>query len=234
MKRPAQESYYLRSEADAYFKRNRAVMAGEKTEGLSAAQVAAGRLRLIDMARRAGLKPRKAAEVGGSSGYFTAAFQEAFSCEATLVEPSAAAVSYARRKFPNIRAIRGVASDLPFDDDSLDTVIAKGVFCWIGRESLLKAVAEIDRVLQEGGHLLFSDFYPDAPRKTPNRHVPGGQVYCFKTDHSQIFLDSGLYTVVASEIYVDENDSLPGGDLYDVRHQNVILRKSYLNHYRSR
>lgn len=234
MKRPNQEDYYVRAEADAYFRRNLPAMVQKNLARKQGQQAVAGTLRLIELARRANLKPQATLDIGGSNGYFVAAFQKTFNCKAILVEPSREAVAYARKTYKRVKAIQGVASKLPLADDSVDVVILKGVFCWIGREALLKAVAEIDRVLVDGGHLLISDFHTDAPRKVVNHHAADANIYCFKTDHAKIFLDSGLYSVIASEVYIDENDSLQGGDWYDFRHQNTILRKSYLDYYRMR
>ena len=45
------------------------------------------------------------------------------------------------------------AEDLPFDDDSFDTVVATLVLCTVGNPQ--KALAEARRVLVEGGRLLF-------------------------------------------------------------------------------
>lgn len=232
--RPHQEDYYLQVEADAYFKRNLPAMAQKGPETSGSRQALSGGLRLIELTQRASIKPRSMVDIGGSNGYFTSAFQKTFGCKATLIEPSKKAIAYASKNYPNIKSIRGVASKLPLADNSVDVVVIKGVLCWIGRESILKAVAEIDRVLTDGGHLLISDFHPDSPRKTLNRHAADADIYCFKTDHSKIFLDSGLYSVIASEVFIDENDYLKGGDIYDFRHQNVVLRKSYLNYYQTR
>lgn len=231
--RPHQEDYYLQVEADAYFKRNLPAMAQKGPETSGSRQALSGSLRLIELTQRANIKPKSMVDIGGSNGYFTSAFQKSFGCKATLIEPSSKAIDYATKHYPNIKAIRGVASSIPLADNSADAVVVKGVFCWIGREALLKAIAEIDRILVDGGYLLISDFHPDTPRKRVNRHAADADIYCFKTDHSRIFLDSGLYSVVASEVFIDENDFLPGGDIYDFRHQNLILHKSYLNYYQT-
>jgi len=230
--RPKQEDYYFKIESDAYFRRNLPAMEQKGPETSGTRQVLSGNLRLIELAERANIKPKLMVDIGGSNGYFASAFQKNFGCKAILIEPSKKAVAFASKNYPNIKSIRGLASKLPLPDNSVDVVVLKGVLCWIGRESLLKAVAEIDRVLVEGGHLLISDFHPDFQRKTINSHVSDGSIFCFKTDHSRIFTDSGLYSAIASEVFIDENDVLPGGDIFDFRHKNTVLRKSFLDYYR--
>ena len=55
------------------------------------------------------------------------------------------------------------AEDLPFDDDSFDTVVATLVLCTVGNPQ--KALAEARRVLVEGGRLLFIEHVRSTSRR---------------------------------------------------------------------
>ncbi len=52
-----------------------------------------------------------------------------------------------------VKVIEASAEDLPFDDDSFDTVVSTLVLCTVEDEE--RSLAEIRRVLVEGGALLF-------------------------------------------------------------------------------
>ena len=54
---------------------------------------------------------------------------------------------------PQARVLRAPAEDLPFEDDSFDTVVATLVLC--GVDDQPRSLREIHRVLRPGGQLLF-------------------------------------------------------------------------------
>lgn len=54
-----------------------------------------------------------------------------------------------------VSVVAARAEDLPFADDSFDTVVSTMVLCTVGDPGL--AVAEIERVLRPGGQLLFCE-----------------------------------------------------------------------------
>ncbi|HKC77272.1 MAG TPA: class I SAM-dependent methyltransferase [Gaiellaceae bacterium] len=58
-----------------------------------------------------------------------------------------------REEAPLARILRAPAEDLPFEDDSFDTVVATLVLC--GVDDQARSVREIRRVLRPGGRLLF-------------------------------------------------------------------------------
>ena len=59
----------------------------------------------------------------------------------------------ARDQAPLAKILRAPAEDLPFEDDSFDTVVSTLVLC--GVEDQARSVREIHRVLKPGGQLLF-------------------------------------------------------------------------------
>jgi hypothetical protein len=60
----------------------------------------------------------------------------------------------------------------------------------------LRSVAEIDRVLGEGGLLLVGDFAPSNRLRVRYHHLPESAVYTYKQDYAAVFLASGLYQPV--------------------------------------
>ena len=63
-----------------------------------------------------------------------------------------------------VTVLRAPAEDLPFDDDSFDTVVSTLVLC--GTTDQQRALREVRRVLRPGGALLFVEHvrYDDPPR----------------------------------------------------------------------
>jgi ubiquinone/menaquinone biosynthesis C-methylase UbiE len=59
----------------------------------------------------------------------------------------------ARDEAPRAKILRAPAEDLPFEDDSFDTVVSTLVLC--GVDDQPRSVREIHRVLKPGGRLLF-------------------------------------------------------------------------------
>jgi ubiquinone/menaquinone biosynthesis C-methylase UbiE len=74
-----------------------------------------------------------------------------------LTEPQAPMLRRLQRKAhehaPNAQVLRAPAEDLPFEDDSFDTLVTTLVLC--GVDDQPRAVREARRVLRPGGSLLF-------------------------------------------------------------------------------
>src|SRR5262245_31171505 len=101
------------------------------------------------------LAPQNVLEIGASNGWRLHEIARRFGCRVTAVEPSSEAIQDGQGRFPSVQFLRGTASELPFDAQTLfDLVIVNGVLCWVDRSTLLRSVAETDRVLADGGFLL--------------------------------------------------------------------------------
>jgi ubiquinone/menaquinone biosynthesis C-methylase UbiE len=74
-----------------------------------------------------------------------------------LTEPAPAMLRRLQRKAreqaPLAKVLRAPAEDLPFEDDSFDTVVSTLVLC--GVDDQARALRELRRVLRPGGRLLF-------------------------------------------------------------------------------
>jgi len=95
-------------------------------------------------------------EIGAGTGLNLPHYPDAVD-ELVLSEPVAGmSVKLARRvrkHAPSAQVVESAAEDLPFDDDSFDTVVSTMVLCTVERPE--RALAEIARVLRPGGQFLF-------------------------------------------------------------------------------
>ncbi|MEE2729339.1 MAG: class I SAM-dependent methyltransferase [Pseudomonadota bacterium] len=94
------------------------------------------------------------AGTGANLGYYTAGVTEVVGIEpvAAMLQKAQTVVDSAAHDFP-VRLQVGDARELPFEDDSFDSVVACLVFCTIPDPEL--AAAEMRRVLKPGGKLVF-------------------------------------------------------------------------------
>ena len=179
-----QDKIFLNFEGDKWFERNKLSLIADENDII---------LKLLNMYN---IKPKKVLEVGASNGYRLAKIYEKYKCRCVAVEPSKKAIKDGKKKFKFIKFIRSVASKMSLRDNSFDLVIVNFVFHWISRESLLKSVAEIDRVLQNYGYLIIGDFFPCNYLKVKYHHLSLEKVYTYKQNYSEIFLHSGLYHLI--------------------------------------
>jgi ubiquinone/menaquinone biosynthesis C-methylase UbiE len=96
-------------------------------------------------------------EVGAGTGASIACYGPAVT-SITLTEPEKPLVRKLERKVAEdarIKVIRAPAEDLPFEDDTFDTVVTSLVLCGVNDQP--RALREIRRVLRPGGKLLFME-----------------------------------------------------------------------------
>lgn len=151
-----QDRLFLEGEGDRWFNRNRDALDG----GLEADWP----LRIVrSLARRSEL--RSVVELGCANGYRLAALRDVLDpgCRMFGVDASDEAIVEGRSRYPGIEFRKGLLSDIPLSSGH-DLVIVHFVLHWVERESLARSVAEIDRIVTDGGFLIPGDFLPDYPR----------------------------------------------------------------------
>jgi SAM-dependent methyltransferase len=105
-------------------------------------------------------------EIGAGTGLNLRHYPESIE-ELVLVEPAAGmAARIDVSRFPGqapVSSVRAPAEELPFTEDSFDTVVSTMVLCTVSDAE--RAVAEVSRVLRPGGRLLFCEHVrADSPR----------------------------------------------------------------------
>jgi SAM-dependent methyltransferase len=217
---PNQDNLFAASEADRYFDRNKSAL---REVDWSADPP----LRLMELYR---LQPRSALEIGAANGCRLAAIAERWGTKVTAVEPSAQAIADGQARFPEVRFLQATASAIPLQCQ-FDLVIVNFVLHWIARETLLRSIAEIDRLLVAGGCLILGDFAPSNRVRVRYHHRPEEEIYTYKQNYPAVFLASGLYHTVAA---LTSSHGSPN-HLADVaEHERTgvwLLRKLLVEHY---
>jgi len=217
-----QDDIFLNYEGDAWFNRNAKTL-GKNLENDFP-------LKLIDLLN---LKPARILEIGAANGYRLAEISHRLgSGTYVAIEPSSKAIEDGQKRFPFIEFRRGLMHDLPLENDEVfDLVIVNFVFHWISRDKLLCSVAELDRVIAEGGYLILGDFLPDVPTKVKYHHLQDEEVFTYKQDYEEIFLSSGLFTRVAQLTFDHDTHSLTPDVSGERRGVVSCLRKNKENLY---
>ena len=178
------------------------------------------------------LRPERVLEIGAANGFRLAAIHERTGAQAVALEPSAQALLNGKASFPFITFIRGTATAVPLRQ-SFDLVIVNFVFHWIDRQSLLRAVAEVDRLVSDGGYLLIGDFHPANQLQVAYHHLENERVFTYKQNYAATFLASGLYHPVSLLTAHHANKKLEARVAERERIGAWLLRKELESHYLS-
>jgi len=216
----SQDDLFAASEGNRYFLRNQ-----EAYNAFNPGQDPP--IRLLELYQ---VRPKNALEVGCSSGFRLAAIAERYGARVVGCEPSAEAIAAGRQRYPKVEFIQARASALPLDGP-FDLVIVNYVFHWIDRSTLLRSVAEVDRVVADGGFLLLGDFAPVNRHKRPYHHLPGESVFTYKQDYAGVFLASGLYYPVGMLIGDHSTGDLQSCVPEDDRAGHWLMRKTLGENY---
>jgi SAM-dependent methyltransferase len=217
-----QDDIFLNSEGDAWFNRNAKQLGKNLKDDIP--------LTLIDFLN---LKPNKVLEIGASNGYRLAEISHKFGNSSFVaIEPSQEAITDGKKQFPFIEFRRGLMGDLPLKEgEAFDLVIVYFVFHWISRDKLLRSVSEVDRAIVDGGYLILGDFLPDTPTKVKYHHLPDQEVFTYKQNYANIFLSSGLYTLVTQLTFDHDNHSFNPDVSGESRGVCSLLKKNKENLY---
>jgi SAM-dependent methyltransferase len=215
-----QGEIFAGSECDRWYSRNRTAL--EKLDLDNDFP-----LRVMELYR---LRPRRVLEIGASNGFRLAAIAERYGAETVAVELSAEAVLDGQAKYPEVKFVRAPSHEIPLDEP-FDLVIVNGVFCVVDRAQLLRSVAETDRLLKDGGHLLLGDFLPANLLKVRYHPLMDQKLYTYKQDYAAAFMASGLYhpaCLLTADFHSrDLQADAPENDRFCV----WLLRKMLHDHY---
>jgi ubiquinone/menaquinone biosynthesis C-methylase UbiE len=182
----AQKDVFLSSEGDAYYRRNRGGTDPQPT--LVASSLAALRVR-----------PKRVLEIGCSDGHRLKGLRRAFGSECHGVDPSSEAVRDGSDPANGIHLAVGTADSLPFEDDFFDVVIFGFCLYLCDPKHHFTIAAEANRVLQDGGFLVISDFSPKRAYRNPYSHSPG--IFSYKMEYARMFLWHPSYRLLSRGYY---------------------------------
>jgi len=215
-----QDEIFSAFEGDNYFTRNKVALEGFDAE-------ADLPLKLINLYC---VRPRSVVEIGAANGFRVAAIAERYGARVVAVDPSAKAIENGRKRFPHIKFVQATAADVPLQD-AFDLVIVNFVLHWIDRNTLLRSVAEIDRLVADGGFLILGDFAPHNLLRVPYHHLAEKVVYTYKQDYSDLFVVSVLYHTVGTLTSGHASQSLSAVVAEDERTSVWLLQKQLQDHY---
>jgi SAM-dependent methyltransferase len=178
----SQGEVFAESECDRWFSRNRQALDRFDPETDPP-------LRAIELYD---LKPAKVLEIGAANGFRLAEISRRYGARIVAVEPSMEALRDGAKRFPSVKFVCGQSHAIPLEEQ-FDLVIVNFVLHWVDRSRLLRSVAEIDRLLPDGGFLIIGDFYPSNQLRVRYHHLPAEQVYTYKQNYAGSFLAAGIY-----------------------------------------
>jgi SAM-dependent methyltransferase len=217
----SQDVVFATGEGDKWFERNRA-----KLDSFDPASDLP--LKLVELFN---LRPCATMEVGASNGCRLWAIHERYGSRVVAVEPSVSAIAAGRSRYPKIEFVNALASAIPLNV-LFDLVIVNAVFHWIGRANLLTSIAEIDRLVMDGGFLVIGDFAPSQATRVPYHHRLQGDVYTYKQNYAELFLASRLYHSVAFVLSDHGKNCAFVADTKDHDRWGVwLLRKTFEGNY---
>jgi ubiquinone/menaquinone biosynthesis C-methylase UbiE len=190
-----QKDIFLSSEADAWFQRNKQLVAGRSFATDDAVSAAA-----VEIAHQSQYLDRKERiqilEVGCGEGLRLTWLSENLRADVFGVEPSAMAVSQACSR--GVAVQRGTADSLPFENAKFDILIFGFCLYLCDRHDLFRIAQEADRVLKPDAWLLINDFFAPTPVRREYHHKTG--VYSYKMDYRELFDWHPAYTCYAHKL----------------------------------
>ena len=187
-----QTEFFSKSESDRYYTRNKSALESKEQyfcEDLVCQTLAPFKAEV-----------KQVLEIGCATGQNVQYLCQYFGAAGSGIDPSAKAVEDGNQRLSsagihNIELKVSTARVLPFETSQFDLVYFGFCLCWVGRDDLLAAIAEADRVLKPGGFLAIGDFDPSQRHRRPYHHKEG--LFSYKQQYANLFTASGHFYLVA-------------------------------------
>lgn len=188
-----QAQVFAEGEGDAWWQRNRRALISRDWADDP----------VIDSLRRNKVVPSRALEVGCADGGRLAHLAAVYGTRTVGIEPSSSAVESGRQRFPAVELMTGTHRSLSPDLGRFDLVVL-GFFLYLTpREDLFRLAADVDAVLEAGGHLALFDFDPGTPGRRPFGHRDG--VVTWKMRHADLFEANPQYVLVEERRFAHDD-----------------------------
>jgi ubiquinone/menaquinone biosynthesis C-methylase UbiE len=217
MESSQQKEAFVTYEADAWFERNKDAWLSYSPE----------KDNVVSLLKEYNLAPDSLLEIGCSAGYRLAGVKEIFKdCNVFGIEPSGKAIEYGKKHFNAVNFSKGTADNLSaYATESMDVVIVGFVFYVIDRNIVFKVVAEIDRVLKNGGILIIVDFFSETALKNEYQHIKNFSAYSFKQNYDEIFTASRLYYLLDKSTLNHDSRIPDASNDYFNKYSITLLKK---------
>jgi SAM-dependent methyltransferase len=189
-----QNSIFLSSEGDAWYKRNQTHLTQINiAEEPDVSHILSSLLPFKDQIDNI-------LEIGCSSGLKLKKLCDVLDAKGVGIEPSEKAVMDGNAmKHDAVTLVQGAGDSLPFADASFDLVNFAFCLYLFDRNTLLKSLAEADRVLKPGGYMVITDFDPGTQRKRAYSHFPG--LFSYKQNYGSLYTSAGLYYLIGKKSF---------------------------------
>ena len=179
------KTFFEFGEANEFFRRNKGALESRSDDAATDL--------LVDWLRPFATEISNVLEIGCGSGHRLKKITDRLSAKGFGLEPSSEAIEYIENTFPQIVAKKGFGDDVPFVQEF--DLVHLGFFLYlVDRELYLRCISETDRLVKFGGFLSIIDFDTPYPYSNPYTHRSG--VFSYKQNNSDVFVASGLYSVV--------------------------------------
>lgn len=189
-----QNSIFLNSEGDAWYKRNQTHLTEINiAEEPDVSYILSSLLPFKNQIENI-------LEIGCSSGLKLKKICDEMDAKGVGIEPSEKAVMDGNAlRHDAVTLLQGTGDSLPFVDASFDLVNFAFCLYLFDRNILLKSLAEADRVLKPGGYMVITDFDPVTQRKRAYSHFPG--LFSYKQNYGNLYTSTGLYYLIGKRSF---------------------------------
>jgi ubiquinone/menaquinone biosynthesis C-methylase UbiE len=179
---PFQRDIFLAEEADQWFERNKKALESDRRDSVT------------DAVSSVGLRPKRILEIGCANGWRLDRLHRIYGAECVGIDPSGKAIAQGREEYAGLDLRVGSADQIPCQEMGFDLVIFGFCFYLVDPVLHFRCVAEADRVLQDGGALVISDFLAPIPYHNIYSHREG--IRSFKLEFSRYFLAHPAYNLI--------------------------------------
>jgi ubiquinone/menaquinone biosynthesis C-methylase UbiE len=190
-----QKNIFLKSEADAWFARNKENLSRRNFEDDNIVRA------ISDISKSSSNTMLKILEIGCGGGERLNYISNSINCSVSGVDPSLDAVNHC--KLNNIDAIVGTADSLTHKDNAFDIVIFGFCLYLCDRGDLFRISTEADRVLKKEGWIIIQDFFAESPIQNEYHHTSG--IKSYKMDYKTLFTWHPDYTCYQTKVYHHES-----------------------------